>query len=340
MRALRARCRLALTGTPVENRSAISGPSSPSPTPGLLGHRRASSPPSSRAWRRARTTPTGRCARWCGPTSCAGSRPRSRSSPTCPTRPRSRRSAASSRKQAALYQQAVRGPGARARRAARAWPAGAWCWRTSPASSRFCNHPSHWLRDGRWEPERQRQAAAAGRAARRDRRPAGEGAGVHAVQGGDRSRWPPTSAARFGRPGLVLSGETAVGRRQKLVEQFQAEDGPPFFVLSLRAGRHRPQPDRRQPRHPLRPLVEPRGRGPGHRPRLPHRPEAQRAGPQADLPRHPRGAHRRAHREQARAGPPGGRGRTAATPAHRAVQRGDPAAGVARRAQPPRAEGS
>ena len=27
-----------------------------------------------------------------------------------------------------------------------------------------------------------------------------------------------------------------MARRQKLVEQFQAEDGPPFFVLSLRAG--------------------------------------------------------------------------------------------------------
>ena len=43
-------------------------------------------------------------------------------------------------------------------------------------------------------------------------------------------------AGRFGRPGLVLSGETAVRRRQKLVDEFQHEDGPPFFVLSLRAG--------------------------------------------------------------------------------------------------------
>jgi len=40
----------------------------------------------------------------------------------------------------------------------------------------------------------------------------------------------------FGRSGLVLHGGTPVKRRQKLVEQFQRDDGPPFFVLSLKAG--------------------------------------------------------------------------------------------------------
>jgi len=40
----------------------------------------------------------------------------------------------------------------------------------------------------------------------------------------------------FGRPGLVLHGQTPVGKRQKLVEEFQREEGPPFFVLSLKAG--------------------------------------------------------------------------------------------------------
>jgi hypothetical protein len=43
-------------------------------------------------------------------------------------------------------------------------------------------------------------------------------------------------AAMFGRPGLVLHGGTTVKRRKELVEQFQREDGPPFFVLSLKAG--------------------------------------------------------------------------------------------------------
>jgi hypothetical protein len=40
----------------------------------------------------------------------------------------------------------------------------------------------------------------------------------------------------FGRAGLTLHGGTAVAKRQGLIEQFQREDGPPFFVLSLKAG--------------------------------------------------------------------------------------------------------
>ena len=40
----------------------------------------------------------------------------------------------------------------------------------------------------------------------------------------------------FGRPGLVLHGGTPVKKRQQMVENFQREDGPPFFVLSIKAG--------------------------------------------------------------------------------------------------------
>ncbi len=40
----------------------------------------------------------------------------------------------------------------------------------------------------------------------------------------------------FRRPGLILHGETPVKKRRELVEAFQREDGPPFFVLSLKAG--------------------------------------------------------------------------------------------------------
>jgi hypothetical protein len=43
-------------------------------------------------------------------------------------------------------------------------------------------------------------------------------------------------ASVFGRPGLVLHGQTAVKSRKSLVERFQDEDGPPFFILSLKAG--------------------------------------------------------------------------------------------------------
>ena len=40
----------------------------------------------------------------------------------------------------------------------------------------------------------------------------------------------------FGRPGLVLHGQIPVGKRKQLVDEFQRDDGPPFFVLSLKAG--------------------------------------------------------------------------------------------------------
>ena len=43
-------------------------------------------------------------------------------------------------------------------------------------------------------------------------------------------------AGVFGRPGLLLHGGTPVAQRKELVERFQREDGPPFFVLSLKAG--------------------------------------------------------------------------------------------------------
>lgn len=40
----------------------------------------------------------------------------------------------------------------------------------------------------------------------------------------------------FGRHGLILHGGTPVKKRAELVEQFQKESGPPFFVISLKAG--------------------------------------------------------------------------------------------------------
>lgn len=43
-------------------------------------------------------------------------------------------------------------------------------------------------------------------------------------------------AVVFGRAGLILHGGTQVRKRKKLIEQFQSDDGPPFFVLSLKAG--------------------------------------------------------------------------------------------------------
>ncbi len=35
---------------------------------------------------------------------------------------------------------------------------------------------------------------------------------------------------------MTLHGQTAVGKRKELVDAFSREEGPPFFVLSLKAG--------------------------------------------------------------------------------------------------------
>ncbi|SMP76051.1 non-specific serine/threonine protein kinase [Neorhodopirellula lusitana] len=40
----------------------------------------------------------------------------------------------------------------------------------------------------------------------------------------------------FNRQGLVLTGKTATKKRGQLVKQFQEESGPPFFVISVKAG--------------------------------------------------------------------------------------------------------
>ena len=40
----------------------------------------------------------------------------------------------------------------------------------------------------------------------------------------------------FGRSGLILHGGTRINQRKKYVDAFQQETGPPFFVLSIKAG--------------------------------------------------------------------------------------------------------
>ncbi len=43
-------------------------------------------------------------------------------------------------------------------------------------------------------------------------------------------------ASIFERDGLVLTGKTATKKRSQLVNEFQTETGPPFFVISVKAG--------------------------------------------------------------------------------------------------------
>jgi non-specific serine/threonine protein kinase len=99
----------------------------------------------------------------------------------------------------------------------------------------ICNHPAQWLASGGYAPEDsgkfQRLSELGEEIAARQEKAL--------VFTQFREVTEPLAGhlkTVFGRPGLVLHGQVPVGKRKKLVDEFQREDGPPFFVLSLKAG--------------------------------------------------------------------------------------------------------
>ncbi len=99
----------------------------------------------------------------------------------------------------------------------------------------ICNHPSQFLADGVWAPDvsgklaRLREIAEAV-LARQEKM-------LVFTQFREMSGPLATFLATvFGQPGLLLHGSIPVAQRKGLVDAFQAESGPPFFVLSLKAG--------------------------------------------------------------------------------------------------------
>ncbi|PIV35671.1 MAG: ATP-dependent helicase [Lysobacterales bacterium CG02_land_8_20_14_3_00_62_12] len=99
----------------------------------------------------------------------------------------------------------------------------------------ICNHPSQWLGDGAWKPEDSgkftRLAEIAETIAAKQEKVL--------VFTQFRETTAPLAAFLgniFGREGLVLHGGTPVGRRKELVNRFQEDERVPFFVLSLKAG--------------------------------------------------------------------------------------------------------
>jgi non-specific serine/threonine protein kinase len=99
----------------------------------------------------------------------------------------------------------------------------------------ICNHPSQWLGDGAFA------ARDSGKFARLreicEEVAARQEKALVFTQ--FREMTEPLAAFLtdvFGRPGLILSGDTAVAKRRGLVDRFQNDEAVPFFVLSLKAG--------------------------------------------------------------------------------------------------------
>jgi len=140
-----------------------------------------------------------------------------------------------SRKQATLYQQAVRELASELESAVEGIQRKGVVLSFLMRFKQICNHPSQWLGDGAWCEEdsgkwaRLRDIAEVV-AAKQEK---------VLVFTQFREVAAPLAAflgSVFGRPGLVLHGGTPVRSRQELVCRFQEDEAVGFFVLSLKAG--------------------------------------------------------------------------------------------------------
>jgi len=139
-----------------------------------------------------------------------------------------------SRKQAALYQEAVKELGERIAGTEGIGRKGL-ILSFLTRFKQICNHPSQWLGGSDWA---EADSGKLGRlreiaevlAARQEK---------VLVFTQFREATAPLAAhlsSVFGREGLVLHGETPVRKRPELVKRFQEDEAVPFFVLSLKAG--------------------------------------------------------------------------------------------------------
>ena len=99
----------------------------------------------------------------------------------------------------------------------------------------ICNHPSHWFGDEAFDPVESGKFTRLNElgeeiAARQEK-------ALVFTQFREMTGPLATHLERiFDRPGLILHGSIPVKERQRLVERFHEDAGPPFFILSLKAG--------------------------------------------------------------------------------------------------------
>jgi non-specific serine/threonine protein kinase len=230
---LQARARIALTGTPVENRLADLWSIFNFINPGLLGSTREFSSYAKRLAERPHN-PYGPLRDLIRPYILRRLKTDKSVIADLPDKTEIKAYCHLSRKQVALYQQAIRElaeglaavDGMRRRGIVLAFLL---------RFKQICNHPSQWLGDGAWN------EADSGKLARLR-----EIAEVLSARQEKaliftqfREMTGPLAAflgGIFGRPGLVLHGEIEVKKRKDLVKKFQDDESIPFFVLSVKAG--------------------------------------------------------------------------------------------------------
>jgi non-specific serine/threonine protein kinase len=233
VKRLQAEARIALTGTPIENRLGDLWSLFDFINPGLLGTAKQFSSYVKRLPDRAENSyaPLRRLVR---PYILRRLKTDKHIIADLPDKTEIKTYCALSRKQLALYEQAVTSMKQRLLEAEGIQRRGlvlALLMRLK----QICNHPSHWLGDGVWNVadsgkfERLRELIET-IAAKQDK---------VLVFTQFREITEPLAAylaILFGRPGLVLHGQTTVKSRMQLVQRFQEDERVPFFILSVKAG--------------------------------------------------------------------------------------------------------
>jgi len=233
VKALRARSRVALTGTPVENRLSDLWSIFDFLNPGLLGSGRAFSAFTAElAARPGGFAPLRELTR---PYILRRLKTDRRVVDDLPEKTELRAYCGLTKMQAALYQESVRSLAEKLERVEAGIERRGAVLAYLMRLKQICNHPSQWLRDGTWAP------GSSGKFSRL--RELGEVIADKQEKAlvftQFREMTEPLAAfleGVFGRPGLVMHGATPVRERRELVERFQDDERVPFFVLSLKVG--------------------------------------------------------------------------------------------------------
>jgi non-specific serine/threonine protein kinase len=233
VKALKARARLALTGTPVENRLGDLWSIFDFLSPGLLGDAKGFGR-ATKAMREREGTGYAPLRALLRPYILRRMKTDRAVIADLPDKTEVTAFAPLSKVQATLYEQAV----AELRRVLEGTEGIERRGAILAALLRFkqiCNHPSHYLGNGAWD---EPGSGKLGRLREICEPIAARGEKVLVFTQFREATAPLAGFLEgvFGRAGLVLHGAVAVKQRKTLVDAFQDEAGPPFFVLSLKAG--------------------------------------------------------------------------------------------------------